>query len=210
MRPKIVVEIGTFMKCPATSMMPVRIHERPTEGAKLAEEKFRRDMGCDKKEEVTAVIEVNNVIVELHGKPDCTVKRDSGIEVYEYKNISRQDVSIWAVVEKLGQAALYKYAYHRNGVNVNAYAVFEVQGHRYFLEVPETLIRRAEKWLRDIVEKELPFKHIKCDDSCRYFRICRLKDRLPERIVDEVLLRYSLELARKAGLPIRPLRYVIS
>jgi len=146
----------------------------------------------------------------LHGKPDCLVVQNGHINVYEYKSISRSDVSIWAIMEKLGQVALYKYAFRRNGVDVNAYAVFEVQRRRYFLEVPEALVERVEKWLRDIAEKEIPFKHIKCDMNCRYFSICRLKDRITERIVDEVLLKYSLEAAQKANLPVRPLRYVIA
>jgi len=210
MRKRIVVEIGTFMKCPITALMPIRLHERPVEIAKIAEEKFRKDMGCEEKKEIVATVEIDNTIVELHGKPDCVVERDGRVDVYEYKNITRSDVSIWAVMEKLGQAALYSYALRVNGVaNVDAYAVFEVQGRRYFLRVPEALLKRVSKWLRDIVAGEAPFKHIKCDENCRYYRICRLKDRITERIVDEVLLRYSLEVAREVGLPIRPLRYAI-
>jgi len=210
MRRRIVVEIGTFMKCPITALMPVRIHEKPVEMAKIAEEKFRRDMGCKEKSEVVATVEIGDSIIELHGKPDCIVERDGRIDVYEYKNITRNDVSIWAVVEKLGQAALYSYAFRVNGVNdVDAYAVFEIQGRRYLLRVPDGLLKRVNKWLIDIASGEAPFKHIKCDENCRYYRICRLKEREQERIVDEVLLKYSLELAREVGLPIRPLRYVI-
>lgn len=205
---KIVIEIGTFMKCPVVALMPVRLYEKPSEDSRLAEEKFRRDMGCAEKKEIVATVEFYGVTVELHGKPDCIVQNDY-VNVYEYKSISRSDVSIWAIMEKLGQAALYSYVFHVNGAdNVNAYAVFEVQ-KRYFLRVPEVLVGRAEKWIRDIAEKEIPFKHIKCDNNCRYYRVCRLRDRIPERIVDEVLLRYSLEAAKEAGLPIRPLRYVI-
>jgi len=206
MKGRIVIEIGTFMKCPVTSLMPVRLHERPLEVAKLAEERFRRDMGCAEKREVVAIVEFDDVVVEMHGKPDCVTEHS----VYEYKNISRPDVSLWAVLEKMGQASLYKYAFRINEVEVNAYAVFEVQGRRYFLEVPEALVKRAEEWLRDIAEKEIPFKHIKCDANCRYFSICRLKDRITERIIDEVLLKYSLEASRNVGLPIRTLRYVIT
>jgi len=202
---RVIVEIGTFMKCPVTSLMPIRLHERPLETAKMAEERFRRDMGCEEKREVVAVVKFDDVIVELHGKPDCVING----RVYEYKNISRPDVSIWAIMEKLGQAAMYSYAFKHNGVDVDAYAVFEVQGQKYFLKVSDVLVKRVEKWIRDVVEKEVPFKHIKCDTNCRYYNICRLKDRVTERIVDEVLLRYSLEAAQKAHLPIRPLRYVI-
>jgi len=201
---RIVIEIGTFMKCPVTALMPIRLHEKPSEESKLAEERFRRDMRCEEKREIVATVRFGDVVVELHGKPDCVTNA-----VYEYKNISRSDVSIWAIMEKLGQAAMYSYAFKHNGVNVDAYAVFEVQGQRYFLKVSDVLVKRVEKWIRDVVEKEVPFKHIKCDTNCRYYNICRLKDRVTERIVDEVLLKYSLEAAQKAHLPIRPLRYAI-
>mgnify|MGYP001772490655 CR=1 FL=1 len=202
---RIVVEIGTFMKCPVTSLMPIRLHEKPLEAAKIAEERFRRDMGCEEKKEIVAAVEIDGVIVELHGKPDCV----TNARIYEYKNISRPDVSIWAIMEKMGQAAMYSYAFKRNGVDADAYAVFEVQGQRYFLKASDILVKRVEKWIRDVVEKEVPFKHIKCDANCRYYNICRLKDRITERIVDDVLLKYSLEAAQKANLPVRPLRYVI-
>jgi len=211
MKRKILIEAGSFVKCPVVSLMPLRIHEKPIEGAKIAEEKFRRDFGCGEKEELIATVEVDDVVVELHGKPDCITMRDGRIKIYEYKNISRESVSIWAVMEKVAQAALYSLILRLNGKpNVDAHAVFEVQGRRYVLRIPDELVRHAEKWVRSIAKREVPYKHIKCDNSCRYFAICRFKERLDERIVDDMLLKYSIELAQEVSLPIRPLRYVIS
>jgi len=146
--------------------------------------------------------------VLLAAKPDCVRHLGGVVEVYEFSLQLGGEVRYFKLVQKGVQAALYALAFEewcrRTGrcKKVKAYAVFQVRGRRYTIELPEDAAARARRWLGEFMAGGLPHKIYRCS-GCPYRGVCRYRG--PDAV------RYDLEFAAElvlralnAGLPIRP------
>jgi len=197
---EVVVRPSAASKCPVATRIPLRIHGEPLPEARAVEEEVRRRLGC-RKLKLEAAVEGARV----HAAVDCFV--EERCEVYEVKLVGHPTVSKWALMEKVVQAGIYalaveKYCAERGGGPVAAYILFFTSdGREYAVRLTVEAVRHVRELLRQTVAGSTPYKHVSCGD-CQYAPVCLLRG-AAGRYVDPELERISLELARRAGVPVR-------
>jgi len=194
---------GQHAKCPATLLMADKIVEglsREDDKSKAVEEEFRRSAGCVK---FRASVTINGVLV--NAVADCVRLDGTVAEVYEVKRFKGSGANVWGLAEKLIQAALYAEVVKRTtGKPAKAYvAVYTAEGGPYIVEVPREIAEVAVSSVRRDAWRNMPFKHIPCS-MCDWRAYCPLKKRPLGRIVNPTVFATTLEVARRAGLPITP------
>jgi len=197
---EVVIRPSATSKCPVATRIPLRIHSEPPPAARAVEEEVRRRLGCEKFK-----IEVTVDGVKIYASVDCFV--EERCEVYEIKSVSKPDVSKWALMEKVVQAGLYalaaeKYCEAKGRGPVSAYIMFFTSdGKEYVIRLTQEAVQHVRELMRQIAAGATPYKHVLCQD-CQYAPVCLFRN-AAGRYVDQELERISLELAQKAGVPIR-------
>lgn len=165
-------------------------------GSRVAEEEFRRAVGCVK---YRALARINGVTVSASA--DC-VRLDGPVaEVYEVKRFSSGCAVLWSLAEKFVQAALYAAVVERAaGKPARAYvAVYTAEGGPYVLEVPRHIVRATAESVGPDAWRRMPFKYIPCP-LCEWRAYCPLRSPPKGRILDPELLNAVLQAAVRAGL----------
>jgi len=197
---EVVIRPSAASKCPVATRIPLRIHSEPPPAARAVEEEVRKRLGC-KKLKLEAVVDG----VKIYSSIDCFI--EERCEVYEVKSVSKPDVSKWALMEKVVQTGLYalaaeKYCTAKGKGPVSVYIVFFTSdGKEYVVKLTSKAIQHVRELMHQIAAGSTPYKHVLCQD-CQYAPVCLFKG-AAGRYVDPELELISLELARKAGVPIR-------
>jgi len=197
---EVVIRPSAASKCPVATRIPLRIHSEPPPAAKAVEEAARRRLGCEKFK-----VEASVDGARIYAAVDCFV--EERCEVYEIKSVTKATISKWALMEKVVQAGLYalaaeKYCEAKGRGPVSAYIIFFTSdGREYTIRLTQEVVQHVRELLRQIAAGATPYKHVLCQD-CQYAPVCLFRD-AAGRYVDPELERISLELAQKAGVPIR-------
>jgi len=207
----LLLNPGRASRCLYTIFLP-RVEDHSDDGAE-AEERFRKDMGCVK-EEISLILPGPRPAL-LVGKPDCVKREGEEVHVYEFTSAKNERISFYKLVQKATQAAFYALAYEekckRIGLckRVKAYAVFEVSGARYTVELPADTAGRARRWIAEAADGNIVHKLYKCD-SCPYNASCNAKVKRDKIAYDREFALEILQRAVAAGVPTKKPWYNIS
>jgi len=199
----LLLNPGRASRCLYTIFLP-RVESHDDNDAREAEERFRREVECEK-EEVGLVIPGLRPVL-LVGKPDCVKREGDCVLVYEFTSAKKGYISYYKLVQKSVQAAFYALAYEekckRTGECrcVKTYVVFEVGRARYVLELPKDAAGRARRWIAEAVEGNIVQKLYFCD-KCPYRGLCKAKMKSDKIRYDREFALEVLKRAVAAGLP---------